>query len=222
MSKSKRPKVEAAPIRLDIGCGPNPREGFQGVDQFAFSDKVLKLNVVEPIYRPLPLKYKDLELCFQRVVTGYKPWPWKDQSVTEVVASHFAEHLTQPERCHFFNELYRVLKPNKKVNGQNVEGFATIIIPHGKSGRAYGDPTHQWPAFFDFCWYYLSRDWRAQNAPHTDKQHWLHGFNCDLECSWGYSLNPALAARNEEYRQAAAEKDWEGIQDMVCTLTRKA
>lgn len=80
-------KLKAAPaLRLDLGCGPNKREGFLGVDSRPFKgvDQVVDLR---------------------------KPWPWKGNSVDEVHCSHFVEHLTADERIHFTNELYRVLKP---------------------------------------------------------------------------------------------------------------
>jgi hypothetical protein len=83
-------KQAASPLKLDLGCGKNKREGFVGVDsrQFAGVDQVVDLR---------------------------KPWPWKDGSVSEAHSSHFVEHLTAPERIHFVNELYRVLAPGAKA-----------------------------------------------------------------------------------------------------------
>jgi hypothetical protein len=79
--------VEMPVIRLDFGCGPNKREGFQGVDAIAFPgvDHVLDI--------------------------GAGQWPWKDGSVLEAHASHFVEHLTAAQRVTFANELHRVLIP---------------------------------------------------------------------------------------------------------------
>lgn len=183
-------------LRLDLGCGPNPREGFVGFDRIAFNEKVQCVDLRDP-------------------------WPWDDESVNEIHSSHFVEHLTAIERCHFFNELFRVLKPNVKNNGQNVEGFATIIVPHWSSCRAYGDPTHQWPPMGDFFWYYLDADWRAQNAPHADRKNWEHGYDCHLECVWGYSFDPELNLKNDEYRAFAMKNYREQIQDMIVTINRK-
>jgi SAM-dependent methyltransferase len=87
-------KVKALPvqevIRLDLGCGKNPREGFEGVDAMDFGQK----NVFD--------------------LRG--PWPWADNSVEEANCSHFIEHLTASERIHFVNELYRVLKPGARCS----------------------------------------------------------------------------------------------------------
>lgn len=76
-------------LKLDLGCGPNPKEGFTGVDIRDFSG----VSVVH-----------DLR----------KPWPWGDSTVSEAHCSHFLEHLTGAERIHFFNELWRVLERGGK------------------------------------------------------------------------------------------------------------
>jgi hypothetical protein len=86
--EAKRKKAAAPELRLDFGCGPHPREGFEGVDVLDFGQK--------------------------HVVDLRKRWPWKDGSVAEAHTSHFLEHLTAAERIHFVNELYRVLAPGAK------------------------------------------------------------------------------------------------------------
>ncbi len=189
-AKAKGLSVVPAPVvlrKLDFGCGPHKREGFEGVDATAFVgvDHVVDLT--------------------------HAPWPWPDESVSEAHASHFMEHLTAMQRVLFFNELYRVLVPG---------GTCQIIIPHWASCRAYGDPTHQWPPVSEFAWYYLSKDWRAVNAPHTDGQYLAGGFNCNFECTWGYSMRPDLTVRNQEFQQFAMANHKEAITDMIATLKK--
>ena len=77
-------------MKLDLGCGPRPREGFDGVD-IQPGDGV------------------------KHVVDLRQPWPWADGSVEAVHSSHFVEHLTGAERVHFFNELHRVLAPKAQA-----------------------------------------------------------------------------------------------------------
>lgn len=134
-----------------------------------------------------------------------KKWPWKDGEVSEVHSSHFLEHLTGDERTHFYNELYRVMKK---------DGKAQIIVPHWSSGRAYGDLTHQWPPVVEFSFYYLSKDWRDANAPHST-------LSCDFAATWGYSIAPAWQTRNQETQMFAANHYREVAQDMICTLTKR-
>jgi len=157
MAKSKNVDIvkitTTAPLRLDIGCGKNPREGFTGVDAIDFGQKYV-LNVAE--------KVKD----------KFKRWPWRDGSVEEVHCSHFVEHLKPDERIHFVNELYRILVQN---------GKASIIVPHYASERAYGDLTHQWPPVVGFWFSYLDKSWRQTQAPHNTEYtcdfHATWGFN---------------------------------------------
>lgn len=191
MSRRKQAAI-ALPIspptlKIDLGCGPNPREGFEGADQYAFDGKVKHV---------FDLRHK---------------WPWADGSVAEAHSSHFVEHLTATERMHFCNELYRVL-----VMG----GTCQIIVPHWASCRAYGDPTHQWPPVSEFYWYYLSRDWRQKNAPHTDASLLPGGFDCNFQATWGYSLRPDLHTRNQEYQQFAIGNYKETCLDTIATLTK--
>lgn len=174
-------------MKLDIGCGKNKREGFHGVDQFPMEgvDTVLKI--------------------------GTDPWPWEDDSVDEAVASHFLEHLTQNERMHFMNELFRVLKPG---------GKATVITPHWASNRAYGDMTHQWPPVAEMFYYYLKQSWRDTQAPHTDIKWNPDGFTCNFDATWGYSFGPDLGVRNQEYIQFALQNFKEAAQDLHATLIK--
>ncbi len=176
----------AAPLKLDFGCGPHKRDGFQGVDATAFVgvDHVVDLKIT--------------------------PWPWADNAVAEAHCSHFLEHLTSPERVAFCNELYRVLAPGASCQ---------LIVPHWGSCRAYGDPTHQWPPMGEFWFYYLSKEWRSGNAPHTDARFVPGMYACDFAATWGYTMRQDLTVRNQEYQQFAMQNYKEVIQDMVATLT---
>lgn len=78
-------------LKLDLGCGPNKREGFHGVDAREFKGVDTVLNL------------------------GAAPWPWEDNSVGEVHCSHFLEHLSADERIVFFNELWRVMAKDAKA-----------------------------------------------------------------------------------------------------------
>ena len=73
-------------VKLDIGCGPNKKEGFIGIDQF-------------------PMEGVDVVMDVRK-----ERLPYDDGSVDEIYASHFLEHLTALERVHLLNEAYRVLK----------------------------------------------------------------------------------------------------------------
>lgn len=175
-------------IRLDLGCGPNKRDGHIGIDSIRFPgvDHVLDL--------------------------GSKRLPYKDGTVTSIWTSHFVEHLTATERCHLFNEAHRVLIP---------KGQMVMVVPFWGSSRAYGDPTHQWPPIGEMWFYYLNREWRKSNAPHTDKKHWAQGYDCDFDATWGVAMHPEFAGRSPETQQFAATFYKEAVQDIQATLTKR-
>ena len=175
-------------IKLDFGCGPNPKEGYEGVDIIEFGDKVKHV----------------LDL------TKF-PYPFKDGTVSHAHASHFIEHLDATERVKFMNEMYRILKP---------EGELDIVVPHWCSNRAYGDPTHKWPPISEMWFYYLNKDWRATQAPHTDFKYNPNGFSCNFQANWGYTYRQDLAGRNQEYIQDATMNHKEVLMDTVAHMVK--
>lgn len=183
--------IEEKIIRLDFGCGKSKREGFIGCDAIAFDGVDVVLNAGKDIF------------------------PWENNSVSEATASHFLEHLTNLndkwERVHFFNELHRVMKKGAK---------ATLIFPHWCSNRYYGDPTHKEP-FSEMGFYYLSKEWRVTQAPHTDKENNPNGYSCDFDATWGYSMRQDVTLRSQEYQQFAMANYKETITDIIATITKK-
>lgn len=190
MARAKqKPKLVPGPLKLDLGCGPNKKgPEWIGCDQYAFPGVDRRFNI------------------------GKDRWPFADGSVEEAHASHVVEHLTPEQRCHFVNELWRVLQPGGKCQ---------VVVPSWSSNRAYGDPTHQWPAVSEFWFFYLSKEWRAGNAPHTDAKLWPPGFKCDFEATWGYGLHPSLSVRNQEYQSFALNNYINAASDIIATLTAK-
>jgi SAM-dependent methyltransferase len=178
-------------VKLDIGCGPNPKEGYIGCDIIPFNENIKVFHA------------------------GREVWPFENDSVDEVHASHFLEHLTNLneawERTHFFNEAFRVLKKGGKLE---------LIFPHWASNRYYGDPTHKEP-FSEMGFYYLDVNWRKQQAPHSDIEFNKNGYSCDFSCTWGYSMRQDLLSRNQEYQQYAMSNFKEAINDIIATCIKK-
>lgn len=73
------------PLKIDIGCGPNKKPGFKGID-------ILPLPGVDFVV--------DLEKGFSFL---------KDNSVDEYYTAHFLEHVDNFELV--MSEIYRTLKP---------------------------------------------------------------------------------------------------------------
>jgi hypothetical protein len=149
--------VEASPpkqLKLDLGCGLNPREGFEGVD--LYGDKAT-----------------------HKVDLFKFPWPFKSDSVDEISTSHFLEHvpareieerdlnrramdapgvvdqfLGQDMLFAFMDECFRILK---------TEGWMHIVVPSGRSSRAFWDPTHR-RFFMQETFLYFNAEWRKING----------------------------------------------------------
>lgn len=200
MAKAKLKAVEKkAPTKIDIGCGKNKKEGFFGVDAMSFEGVDLVLSLT---------KRKSFEpgTDFYEAWNNpkFEAWPWEDGSIDEIHCSHFIEHLDWKERVHFFNELNRVLSK---------DGFCTMILPHWNSERYYGDPTHKEP-MSEFAFYYLDKEWRASNAPHS-------GYTCNLGVTWSWNLNPNLAGKSQEVVMFAIANYKGAANDIVATIKRK-
>lgn len=134
-------------LRLDLGCGKTPREGFEGVDLYA--DVQHRVNL---------MKF---------------PWPWDDASVEAMFCSHFIEHIPAcyvgPDNVYrlvpatsedkdlllrFFDECHRVLQ---------LGGTIQLIWPALQSVRAFQDPTHR--RFIPMeTMHYLNPTWREANG----------------------------------------------------------
>ena len=72
-------------LRLNLGCGKRVLDGFLNLDKFPVDGRV---------------GFLDLDVF---------PYPFKNDSVDEVVLSHVLEHLVDP--LHVVEECHRILKP---------------------------------------------------------------------------------------------------------------
>jgi glycosyltransferase involved in cell wall biosynthesis len=106
-------------LLLDLGGRFNAWEGFTTVD-------LLDADIIA-----------DLE----------SPWPWADNSVGVIRASHVFEHLKDP--IHTMNEAYRVLAPG---------GWLFIDVPSTEGRGAWQDPTHKTFWNENSFLYYTNRD----------------------------------------------------------------
>jgi len=105
---------------LDLGGRLNAWEGFKTVDLFD-ADVITNLNDV---------------------------WPFEDNSVGVIRASHVFEHLVNP--VHVMNEAYRVLAPS---------GWLLVDVPSTDGRGAFQDPTHVSFWNSNSFWYYTDRSY---------------------------------------------------------------
>lgn len=198
MSKPKKAHKEAPKkelLKLDIGCGERPREGYLGVDY-------IKTPAV---------KYQ--------VDIRKTPWPFKNESVSDIYCQQFLEHLNGYHRVKFMNEVYRVLAPG---------GKAEIISPYWTSARSIQDPTHLWPPLAENSFLYFNETWLRQNhlthmrifpaCEHSKDQ--SVSIECNFDFPYGYGVVPEFAQKNEETRTFATQHYVNVVNDVFVTLTK--
>ena len=201
--------VAPAPVkalRLDLGCGQNPRvdpvtnEKFTGVDIWDGAEVVCDL-----------FKF---------------PWPFESCSVDEIFSSHFFEHIPQDLRFKFMDEIHRILKPcgcEKECPQQQMNSTpcpvagakATFITPYYSSVRATQDPTHQWPPISENSYLYFNKMWRKVNGlDHYDVK-------CDFDFTYGYIPDAEAMSRATETQAFWFKHYVNAISDIQVTLIKR-
>jgi len=100
---------DPSPLRLNLGCGHQKLAGYLNVDRFGDPDF-----------------HWDLEQL---------PWPWADNSISEIRLIHVLEHLGQVPEIYWgiIQEMYRICQP---------ETLIYIVVPHPRHENFINDPTH--------------------------------------------------------------------------------
>ena len=101
-------------MKLNLGSGSKILEGYTNVDKYDY----YKPDVVH-----------DLEIF---------PYPFKDNSVDEILLSHVLEHIGQSPDIFLgiVKEFYRICRNNSIIK---------IIVPHPRHDDFMADPTHVRP-----------------------------------------------------------------------------
>jgi predicted SAM-dependent methyltransferase len=175
-------------LKLDLGCGQRPTEGFQGVD-------VAEGEGVDFVV--------DL---FQY------PWPFDDRSVREVVSNHLIEHIPhyRPEYggvdgfWMFFNELYRICRKGAKL---------TFTTPYAKGDRAFWDPSHT-RYIHEVNFYYLNPAWLAEQGL---TQYPIEA-NFEVVTIDGMGVPDEIMNRNAELQAQARSWYWNIVTDLMIQL----
>lgn len=207
LNKKKAPlklveAVSTKPIKLDLGCGQNPKEGFEGVD--LYGDKAT-----------------------HKVDLFKFPWPFKDNSISEIHASHLLEHVPAREvefrdlmggdgaddsyvgadmLFAFMDECWRIMKPDT---------WMTVIVPSGRSNRAFWDPTHR-RFFMQETFLYFARAWRKQNG----LDHYRVTCNFGLDVT--HSMPNEEGLRSQDVQTERFKTLWNVTVDWMARLTKQA
>lgn len=84
-------------IKINVGCGPYKKDGYINIDKNGVWNPEIILDVRQGL-------------------------PYEDNSVDEITAHHFIEHLTKDEIISFLADCYKKLKPS---------GVLDLVFPLG-------------------------------------------------------------------------------------------
>lgn len=118
-------------MKLDLACGQHKKDGFFGVDK-------VDMPGVDRVHDLLTW-----------------PWPFSDNTASEVWCSHYFEHVPGRFRAAFMDELWRICRPDAKV---------TITCPYWTSKRSIQDFTHEWPPICEDSFLYFNRQVRERSG----------------------------------------------------------
>jgi hypothetical protein len=191
VKESPEGTIPANGLKLNLGCGRNLQEGFLNVDRFGEPD--LRL---------------DLE---------HYPWPWEENSVSEIWAVHFLEHVGETSEAFFafWKELYRVMHHGATIS---------IVVPHPRCDDFIGDPTHVrivTPQVLNLFDQDLNRQWIEMGAANS-----VHGldqgiFFKELPHMRGYTLTPSWEAKYVGSDQASKELAFNNEEAMLWNVCRE-
>lgn len=184
-------------MKLNLGSGQNKLDGYTNIDKF-------------PDFEP------DLVWDLEQT-----PWPFEDNSVSEIMANHVLEHLGQATATYFaiIKELYRVLKPGGRLE---------ISVPHIRHDNFWNDPTHVRPitveAFSLFskknCRMFAER--KVANSPlavYLDVDFEIESTDMRLTPRWSAALEKGMS--NIEMEHAAATF-WNVVEQFTMIVRKTA
>lgn len=174
---------------LDLGCGPSPAEGYEGVDLYP-GPGVTHLCDLEVF--PWTLGTQS-HFSFERVIS--------EGSVEGVNCSHLVEHVA--DLTGFMAELWRVCKDGAEVH---------ISHPYQFNVRAWQDPTHV-RALNEISWFYFDKEWRGNRPEFGDTDFVLVELDAVPEENW-----KDTAAEFPEEFERAARNQINVISDLRVTL----
>ncbi len=171
-------------MKLNLGCGQRREEGYVNVD-------MAETPAVD------------------RLVNLFNyPWPWADESIEEIFASHLFEHVPGFMRFAFMDECYRILQSG---------GKAKFIVPYYSSVGAIQDPTHEWPPLCESSFLYFDKSWREK----TNLGH--YNVSCDFDCEFAFLAADGvdLKAMTEGQAKTLTKHNINIVDMLFVTMTRR-
>jgi hypothetical protein len=133
------------------------------------------------------------------------PWPVKSGSIAEITCANVFEFVPGKLRGEFMDECYRVL-----VTG----GKASFAVRYWNSAAAIQDYLYEAPPLCEQSFLYFNKGWREANGLNRP-------LKCDFDFTYGYSVDPETAARNDETRSFAIKNYSNCVQVLQVVLTKR-
>jgi len=177
---------------LDLGSGPSPRYGHQGVDLYPGPGVTWQCDLEDFPWVLQGVSHDEFEAGI---------YPLLDSCVDGVTCNHLVEHVR--DLPAFMAELWRVCKP-----GATVE----ISHPYQFNVRAWQDPTHV-RALNEISWFYFDKEWRGNRPEFGDADFELIELDAVPEENW-----KATAKEFPEEFERACRNQINVISDLRVTL----
>ena len=151
-------------IRLNLGCASRLLSGYINVD----------LDSIEEIKKRYPNIEIDEDQQFLRA--NILDLPFEDNTVDEIRADAFMEHMSFKEESQMFKEVYRALKPG---------GLFVFSVPD------FEDAVRKWLA--------AEEDWRdfyRDDDEAIAQSHWFGQYSYSTSSRWGYLTAAIFGPQN--------------------------
>ena len=151
-------------IRLNLGCASRLLSGYINVD----------LDSIEEIKNRYPNIEIDEDQQFLRA--NILDLPFEDNTVDEIRADAFMEHMSFKEESQMFKEVYRALKPG---------GLFVFSVPD------FEDAVRKWLA--------AEEDWRdfyRDDDEAIAQSHWFGQYSYSTSSRWGYLTAAIFGPQN--------------------------
>ena len=145
-------------IKLNLGCGSIRPDGWINTDS-SWNANIQRVPLLGDLTRYLfkTVVYSSSNVTYMNL---NKRWPYKDNSVDIIYASHLYEHLSVNSAQLFLTEAYRCLKPDGKIR---------IVVPD----------------LYKICKKYIA-NYESGNEPSTEFIMWA--INMHREGQYGYKI----------------------------------
>ncbi len=153
-------------IRLNIGCGGRPLLNYINIDMDSLDD--LKERYPHQNF-PQGIEVHDHDIL---------NLPYEDNSVSEIKASAFIEHLNFKNEKKFFYEIKRILRP---------DGTFEFSVPN------FEKVVQTWLAAKD-DW----KDFYRDDDEAIAEKHWFGNYSYSTNNRWGYLMAMIFGSQNGE------------------------